>query len=102
MAGVSALVTMLSEKKEEAEQWKDKAERLEIALSRQEHKSCKLEQEVKELREKCGEDSSKRSAPTLQPSRQILNTIMKENAQLKIAMNRLVGNGNAGYKEGLV
>ena len=102
VAGVGALATMLSDKTDEVEQWKDKAERLEIALDRQEHKSYKLEQEVRELREKCGEDSSRRSAPTLQPSRQILNAIMKENAQLKIALNRLVGNGNTGYKEGLV
>lgn len=101
VAGVTALVDMLNEKKEEAIQWRDKSEKLETALSRLEHKAGKLERELRE-RNAGGEDSGRRMAPVLPPNKQILNKLARENAQLKMALNRLMGKGIYGYQEGLV
>ena len=100
VAGVTALVDMLNEKKEEAVQWRVKSEKLETALSRMEHKAGKLERELRERN--AGEDSGRRMAPVLPPNKQILNKLARENAQLKLALNRLMGKGIYGYQEGLV
>lgn len=100
VAGVAALVDMLNEKKEEAIQWKEKSEGLETALSRMEHKAGKLERELRNR--SAGSEESGRRMPVLPPNRQILNKLARENAQLKMALNRLMGKGIYSYQEGLV
>ena len=56
-----------------------------------------------ELQERnAGEDSGTRMAPALPPNKQVLNKLARENAQLKLALNRLMGKGVYGYQEGLV
>ena len=89
VAGVTALVDMLIEKKVEAVQW-----------SCMEHKAEKLERELRERN--AGEDSGRRMAPVLPSNKQVLNKLARENAQLKLVLNRLMGKGLYGYQEGLV
>ena len=102
VAGVSTLGKLLTEKKHEAGMFRDKSERLEVALRKQEYKCMRLEKELREKGGSLSEDSGRRVPPVLPTSKKILNTLMQENARLKLALNSFHQKGNKGYLEALV
>ena len=100
--GVNELARLLQDRSEKVKVLEDKNKRLEIAVVRLENRCANLDQK---LRAEGGPVSGPKSMqpPSIPgPSRQILETLMKENSELKKALNSMQKKGVSGYLEAVV
>ena len=110
LLGVNELARLLQEKSELCEELKEKNKRLEIAVVRLENRCSNLEKKMKasqfsSLPSNTGSGNSKGmpNSPFIPgPSRQILESLMKENHELKKTINNLTKGGPVGYREAVV
>ena len=100
--GVNELARLLQDRNEVAQVLKEKNKRLEVAVVRLENRCANLEQK---MRSEGGPASLPKSgqAPMIPgPSRQILEGLVKENSELKKALNSMQRKGATGYLEAVV
>ena len=100
--GVNELARLLQDRNEVVQVLQEQKKRLEVAVARLENRCANLEQK---MRSEGGPMSGPKSgqAPFIPgPSRQILEALMKENAELKRALNNLQKKGASGYLEAVV
>ena len=101
--GVNELARLLQDRSEKVKVLEDKNKRLEVAVVRLENRCANLEQRLR------AEGGAPLSGPkSMQPpsipgpSRQILEGLMKENSELKKALNAMQKKGPSGYLEAVV
>ena len=100
--GVNELARLLQDRSEKVKVLEDKNKRLEVAVVRLENRCANLEQK---LRAEGGGTAGPKSMqpPSIPgPSRQILEALMKENSELKKALNNMQRKGASGYLEAVV
>ena len=100
--GVNELARLLQDRNEVSQVLKEKNKRLEVAVVRLENRCANLEQK---MRSEGGPTSLPKSgqAPMIPgPSRQILEGLVKENSELKKALNNMQRKGATGYLEAVV
>lgn len=113
LLGVNELARLLQEKTELCETLQDKNKRLEIAVVRLENRCSNFEKKLKSpqfssLPTTEGTSGSPPSGKTHQspfipgPSKQILESLMKENTELKKTIDSLTKKGPTGYREAVV
>ena len=111
LLGVNELARLLQEKTEVSNSLQEKNKRLEIAVVRLENRCSNLERKAKtaqysSLPSNPGGTANPKSMPNSPfipgPSRQILESLMKENHELKKTINNLTKGGPVGYKEAVV
>ena len=99
--GVNELARLLQDRNEVVKVLQDKNKRLEVAVVRLENRCANLEQKLKAEGGTAGPKSMQ--PPSIPgPSRQILEALMKENSELKKALNNMQRKGASGYLEAVV
>ena len=99
--GVNELARLLQDRNEVVKVLQDKNKRLEVAVVRLENRCANLEQKLKADGGTAGPKSMQ--PPSIPgPSRQILEALMKENSELKKALNNMQRKGASGYLEAVV
>ena len=102
--GVNELARLLQDRSEKVKVLEDKNKRLEVAVVRLENRCANLEQKLR-ADGGGGPVSGLKSMqpPSIPgPSRQILEALMKENSELKKALNAMQKKGPSGYLEAVV
>ena len=113
LLGVNELARLLQEKTEACESLQDKSKRLEIAVVRLENRCSNFEKKLRSqattsLPSGAGTGSANVNPKSTQspfipgPSRQILDSLLKESAELKKTINTMVKRGPTGYIEAVV
>jgi hypothetical protein len=100
--GVNELARLLQDRSEKVKVLEDKNKRLEVAVVRLENRCANLEQKLRAEGGGGGPPSGLKSMqpPSIPgPSRQILEALMKENSELKKALNAMQKKGPSGYLE---
>lgn len=114
LLGVNELARLLQEKSDLVESLNDKNKRLELAVVRLENRSSNLEKKLKGSQ--FSSLPSSVNAPRSQaqqvqqhgspfipgPSKQILETLMKENTDLKKTLDNMTKKGPTSYREAVV
>lgn len=99
--GVNELARLLQDRSEKVKVLEDKNKRLEVAVVRLENRCANLEQKLRDGSGTAGPRSMQ--PPSIPgPSRQILEALMKENSELKKALNNMQKKGVSGYLEAVV
>ena len=106
LLGVNELARLLQEKSETCDNLTEKNKRLEIAVVRLENRCSNFDKKMKaqqfsSLPSGSGPNSkSSQNSPFIPgPSKQILESLMKENHELKKTINNFTKKGPAGYRE---
>ena len=106
LLGVNELARLLQEKTEFSNSLQEKNKRLEIAVVRLENRCSNIEKKAKTGQQFSSLPSNPKSMPNSPfipgPSRQILESLMKDNHELKKTINNLTKGGPTGYKEAVV
>lgn len=112
LLGVNELARLLQEKTELCENLQDKNKRLEIAVVRLENRCSNFEKKLKspqfsslpttETTSGSPPGRSHQSPFIPGPSKQILESLMKENTELKKTIDSLTKKGPTGYREAVV
>ncbi|CAI8017535.1 hypothetical protein GBAR_LOCUS10645 [Geodia barretti] len=100
--GVNELARLLQDRSEKVKVLEDKNKRLEVAVVRLENRCANLDQKLRAEGGGGGPPSGLKSMqpPSIPgPSRQILEALMKENSELKKALNAMQKKGPSGYLE---
>ena len=109
LLGVNELARLLQEKSETCDNLTEKNKRLEIAVVRLENRCSNFDKKMKaqqfsSLPSGSGPSlKSSQNSPFIPgPSKQILESLMKENHELKKTINNFTKKGPAGYREAVV
>ena len=104
--GVTELARLLQDRREKVKVLEDKNKRLEVAVVRLENRCANLEAKLRGTDGSGGGPVSglkSMQPPSIPgPSRQILEALMKENSELKKALNGMQKKGPSGYLEAVV
>ena len=101
--GVNELARLLQDRSEKVKVLEDKNKRLEVAVVRLENRCANLEQRVRAEGGAPLSGLKSMQPPSIPgPSRQILEGLMKENSELKKALNAMQKKGPSGYLEAVV
>lgn len=101
--GVNELARLLQDRTEKVKVLEDKNKRLEIAVVRLENRCANLEQKLRADGGGGTAGPKSMQPPSIPgPSRQILEALMKENSELKKALNHMQKKGVSGYLEAVV
>jgi DNA repair exonuclease SbcCD ATPase subunit len=105
--GVNELARLLQDRSEKVKVLEDKNKRLEVAVVRLENRCANLEQKLRADGGGGGggpvSGLKSMQPPSIPgPSRQILEALMKENSELKKALNGMQKKGPSGYLEAVV
>ena len=113
LLGVNELARLLQEKTEACDSLQDKSKRLEIAVVRLENRCSNFEKKLRSqtstsLPSGVGTGAGNANPKQTQspfipgPSRQILDSLLKENSELKKTINSMAKRGTTGYMEAVV
>lgn len=109
LLGVNELARLLQEKTEACANHVEKNKRQEIAIIRLENRCSNLDKKLRQMSSSGGgtggtpaQVRTSQSPFIPGPSRQILETLMKENSELKKTINKLHKKGETGYIEAVV
>lgn len=112
LLGVNELARLLQDKTETCNSLEEKNKRLEIAVVRLENRCSNFEKKMKSTAAQFSSlptnstGNNPKSLPNSPfipgPSRQILESLMKDNHELKKTINNLLKGGPAAYKEAVV
>ena len=101
--GVNELARLLQDRREKVKVLEDKNKRLEVAVVRLENRCANLEQKLRAESGGATVGPKSMQPPSIPgPSRQILEALMKENSELKKALNNMQNKGQSGYLEAVV
>jgi chromosome segregation ATPase len=107
LLGVNELARLLQDKSQSVDTLKDKNKRLELAVVRLENRCSNFEKKIKSQQQNAqvGEPTVPKvgTAPFIPgPSKQILESLMKENTELKKTIDGLTKKGPTSYREAVV
>lgn len=101
--GVNELARLLQDRNEVVAVLKERNKRLEMSLVRLENRCANFERQIKSQKSAGVASAKPGQSPFIPgPSRQILETLMKENADLKKTVNSMQKKGSSGYLEAVV
>ena len=101
--GVNELARLFQDKTDLVQVLTEKNKRLEVAVVRLEHRCSNFERKMKSLGSSGSASAKSGQSPFIPgPSRQILEALMRENTDLKKALNHVTEKKGSGYLEAVV
>ena len=101
--GVNELARLLQDRNELVTVLKERNKRLEVSVVRLENRCANFERQIKSQKNSSIPSAKPGQSPFIPgPSRQILETLMQENSELKKTVNSLQKKGSTGYLEAVV